>query len=78
MKGQKQYAKQNCKDPEQTSVIEYSLDELLANSPSDAFSIDARDKQWLDGPLMEKRRRLTVNIRRNVKCRRYFQRLLLH
>ena len=54
MKSQKQYAKQKCKGSKQTSVIKYSLDELLANSPSGAFSLDARDKRWLGGPLMEK------------------------
>jgi hypothetical protein len=54
MKSQKQYAKQKCKGSKQTSVIEYSLDELLANSPGGAFSLNAQDKRWLGGSLVEK------------------------
>ena len=54
MDRQKQHAEDKSKNSEQAHPVEYRLDELLANSPKEAFQLDAKDKRWLDGPLMEK------------------------
>ena len=54
MSRQRQNAEDKSKDSEQAHLIEYSLDELLANCPKGAFQLDAEDKRWLEGSLMEK------------------------
>ena len=47
-------AEDNSKNSEQTHLVEYRLDELLANSPKEAFQLHAENKVWLDGPLIVK------------------------
>lgn len=47
-------AEDNSKNSEQTHLVEYRLDELLANSLKEAFQLDKEDQIWLDGPVIEK------------------------
>ena len=54
MDQQKQTNELKRKRSEQTCPNNYTLDELLAKSPQDAFSVDLEDKRWLNGPLVEK------------------------
>ena len=54
MERHKQHAEDNSKNSEQTHLVEYRLDELLANSLKEAFQLDKEDQIWLDGPVIEK------------------------
>jgi hypothetical protein len=54
MSRQKQNTEQKSKDINREKANEYSLDELLSKSLADAFWQNAEDKQWLNGPLIEK------------------------
>ena len=49
-----QHAEDKCNNGEQAHPVEYRLDELLANSPKEAFQLDKEDQIWLDGPVIEK------------------------
>ena len=45
-----QHAEDKSNNSEQAHSVEYRLDELLANSPKEAFQLDKEDQIWLDGP----------------------------
>jgi hypothetical protein len=54
MERKEQHAEDKSKNSQQAHSVEYRLDELLANSPKEAFQLHAENKVWLDGPLIVK------------------------
>tara|TARA_R100001129_G_scaffold7775_1_gene5687 strand:+ start:3935 stop:4150 length:216 start_codon:yes stop_codon:yes gene_type:complete len=67
MERQNQPAKRKNDDTEQVPASGYSLEELLANSSREDFLLSAEDERWLDGPLIEKKQRLTLLFRRKYE-----------